>query len=247
MSDHAPGHGANSSEVGAEAQAQVTPPTPPQAPHGGQLLRAAREAAGLHVAALAVSLKVPVRQIEALELGQFDRLPDPTFARALAASICRQLRIDSKPILDQLPQLRGMSPHVGASLNEPFHRPGASSGIGATQVALKLPALLAVLLLLAALALLLLPPLLQDEASDASAPAASGEPAAAPAGAEGPANAASAQIPAAAGDAAGVPAAGMAGVVVESVQPLPLPPAGPSAQPAAPAGPTAPLASGRKP
>ena len=33
----------------------------------GALLRQAREAAGLHIAALAVSLKVPVKKIEALE------------------------------------------------------------------------------------------------------------------------------------------------------------------------------------
>ena len=58
---------------------------------GSALLRQAREQAGVHVAALAVALKVPVRQLEALEQGRFDLLPDHTFARALAASVCRAL------------------------------------------------------------------------------------------------------------------------------------------------------------
>ncbi|RZJ19961.1 MAG: helix-turn-helix domain-containing protein [Haliea sp.] len=69
----------------------------------GMLLRRAREAAGLHVAALAVSLKVPVRKLEALETDRFDLLPDLVFARALASSVCRTLRVDPQPILERLP------------------------------------------------------------------------------------------------------------------------------------------------
>ena len=46
----------------------------------GALLRQAREAAGLHVAALAVALKVPVRKLEALEDNRWDVLPDLVFA-----------------------------------------------------------------------------------------------------------------------------------------------------------------------
>src|SRR5438105_7319249 len=71
---------------------------------GGMLLRRAREAAGLHVAALAVSLKVPVRKLEALEDSRFDELPDVVFVRALASSVCRALKIDAQPVLDRLPQ-----------------------------------------------------------------------------------------------------------------------------------------------
>ena len=33
----------------------------------GSILRSAREAAGLHVAALAVAIKIPVKKLEALE------------------------------------------------------------------------------------------------------------------------------------------------------------------------------------
>jgi cytoskeleton protein RodZ len=69
----------------------------------GQLLRAAREKSGLHVAAVAVALKVPVRKIEALEADRFDELGDAVFVRALAGSVCRQIRTDAAPILALLP------------------------------------------------------------------------------------------------------------------------------------------------
>jgi cytoskeleton protein RodZ len=71
----------------------------------GQLLREAREAHGLHVAALAVSLKVPVKKLEALEADRLEELPDAVFVRALASSVCRALKIDAAPILAKLPQL----------------------------------------------------------------------------------------------------------------------------------------------
>lgn len=73
------------------------------APGAGALLRAAREATGLHIAALAVSLRVPVRKIEALEADRWNELPDPAFTRALASSACRALRADPAPILALLP------------------------------------------------------------------------------------------------------------------------------------------------
>ncbi|MES1265319.1 MAG: RodZ domain-containing protein, partial [Variovorax sp.] len=43
------------------------------------------------------------QRIEALEADDIDALPDPVFARALAASVCRALRIDPKPVLSKLP------------------------------------------------------------------------------------------------------------------------------------------------
>lgn len=70
----------------------------------GQLLKTAREAQGLHIAALAVSLKVPVKKLEALEAERFDLLTDTVFVRALASSVCRTLKIDAAPVLALLPQ-----------------------------------------------------------------------------------------------------------------------------------------------
>ena len=60
----------------------------------GSLLRLAREANGLHIAALAVSIRVPVKKLEALEANRLDELHDPVFIRALAALVCRALKIE---------------------------------------------------------------------------------------------------------------------------------------------------------
>jgi cytoskeleton protein RodZ len=69
----------------------------------GKLLKAARLAAGLHLGVLSVNLKVSVRQLEALEADQYPSDQSPVFARGLAASFCRQLRIDPAPILALMP------------------------------------------------------------------------------------------------------------------------------------------------
>ena len=71
----------------------------------GALLRDARQAQGIHIAALAASLKVPVQKLEALEQDRFDLLLDAVFVRALASSVCRILKIDPEPILQRLPPL----------------------------------------------------------------------------------------------------------------------------------------------
>jgi len=92
----------------------------------GAMLRAARERQGLHVAALAAAIKIPQRKLEALEAGRYDELPDATFTRALAMTVCRALKIDAVPVLAQLPQAggNGLSAAAGG-LNAPFRdRPG---------------------------------------------------------------------------------------------------------------------------
>lgn len=68
------------------------------------MLKEAREAQGLHIAALAVALKVPVKKLEALEAGRFDQLPDMVFVRSLALSVCRALKVDAAPIMASLPE-----------------------------------------------------------------------------------------------------------------------------------------------
>ena len=79
--------------------------TQPAAPNqtAGQLIRAARIAKGMHTALLSVTLKVPVRQLEALEADQYDAFKGPVFVRALASSVCRQLQLDAAPVLALLP------------------------------------------------------------------------------------------------------------------------------------------------
>ena len=92
----------------------------------GALLRAARERQGLHVAALAAAIKIPQRKLELLESDRLDELPDAAFARALALSVCRALKIDPAPVLAHLPQAGGLGlSDVSGGLNAPFRdRPG---------------------------------------------------------------------------------------------------------------------------
>lgn len=69
----------------------------------GDMLREAREGHGLHIDVVAAALKVPTQKLQALEDDNIEALPDPVFARALAASVCRALRIDPAPVLAKLP------------------------------------------------------------------------------------------------------------------------------------------------
>lgn len=141
----------------------------------GVLLRRAREAAGLHVAALAVSLKVPVRKLEALEEDRYDLLTDAVFARALASSVCRTLKIDPQPVLNRLPQTA--APRLAKyadGINAPFRAP--NDGAPPTWMhQLTRPVFLAVFgLLLAALVVVLLPARQQEGSNaDATQPAVS--------------------------------------------------------------------------
>ena len=92
-------------EVGAPETGGTDPAAAAaQGQTAGAMLRNAREAAGLHVAALAVAMKVPVAKLDALENDRHDLLPDAVFARALAASVCRTLKIDAAPVLALLPK-----------------------------------------------------------------------------------------------------------------------------------------------
>ena len=109
----------------AADQPLLTPPVQ----SAGALLRQARMAEGLHIAALAVTLKVPVKKIEALEADRLDELPDMVFVRALASSICRTLRVAPGPVLDRLPPSN--LPSLGADatrLNASYRVRGDGSG-----------------------------------------------------------------------------------------------------------------------
>lgn len=125
----------------------------------GALMRTAREQSGLHIAALAVTLKVPVKRLEALEADRYDLLPDSVFTRALAASVCRSLKLDAAPILALLPQPAQHELVVDGSLNQPLRAQTGSASAGA-RAAVSRPALIAAaLVLLAAAAVHFLPDL----------------------------------------------------------------------------------------
>lgn len=126
----------------------------------GGMLRAAREASGLHIAALAVSMKVPVKKLEALEADRFDDLPDAVFVRALASSVCRTLKIDSASVLEKLPAsgTQRLSTEE-RGLNAPFHSPGDVGRVTVPTGMLKPAPLLVIALLFGAVALLFVPDL----------------------------------------------------------------------------------------
>ena len=130
----------------------------PRPTTAGGLLRQARQAQGLHIAALAAAIKVVPRKLELLESDQFDQLPDPTFTRALAQTVCRTLKIDPVPILALLPPPRGHRlEQVSEGLNTPFHeRPGRL--VPKEWASVATPALvLAALLVIAAVVIYVMP------------------------------------------------------------------------------------------
>jgi cytoskeleton protein RodZ len=90
----------------------------------GALLRAAREAAGLSVDAVAQQLKLAPRQVKAIEDGEFAQLPGRTFVRGFVRNYARLLRLDPDPVLGALsadggapaleaPSLHPTAPSIG--------------------------------------------------------------------------------------------------------------------------------------
>lgn len=173
----------------------------------GTLLRRAREAAGLHVAALAVSLKVPVRKLEALEEDRYEDMGDAVFIRGLASSVCRALKIEPQPVLERLPQ--SPAPRLvrdNEGLNAPFRAPKDGPAPSWIDAARQPAPLTAIALLVAGAVVALWPASRRDEAqvpvtaarapasavAAASAPVAAAAPEAAPAAVIAPAATASA-------------------------------------------------------
>lgn len=131
-------------------ESATTPDAMTMTPSAGQRLRQAREAAGLHVVALAAMLKVPVKKLEALEAERYDQLPDTTFTRALALSVCRQLKVDPTDILAALPQSSEVRLGEGPNLGAPFKASGPAAAQAAAPASLPRPVIVAALVLLAA-------------------------------------------------------------------------------------------------
>lgn len=212
-----------------------TAPVPPAGSTAGGLLRAAREKQGLHLAALATSIKVAPRKLEALEADRLADLHDAAFARALAKTVCRALKIDPAPVLALLPS--GTPPELdrmAGGLNAPYRERALVQGDRAEWLAaLARPAVWGTGLLLAAAAAVAFLPaggaagtwwhqMVASVTSSASAPAApasdaSGTAASAPAVPQATAEPAA---PAVADTAAAV-AASAPSAIVETVHSVP--------------------------
>ncbi|RYY91941.1 MAG: helix-turn-helix domain-containing protein, partial [Comamonadaceae bacterium] len=158
----------------------------------GEMLRQAREAHSLDISVVAAALKVPTQKLQALEDDNIDALPDPVFARALAASVCRALKVDPAPVLAKLPgaQKPGLA-DADRTISTNLRSGAPHQGRSGQAVSLPSRALMAVVLLLlvGAAALFWLPQSAFDQMSAGVAKmmarpdsvAGSAEPAAAPA------------------------------------------------------------------
>lgn len=213
-------------EGGTEAPGSAT-----TALTAGAMLRAERERQGMHIAVLAASIKVSPRKLDALEHDRYAELPDATFVRALAQTVCRALKIDAQPVLARLPQAGSAGlEQVSGGLNAPFReRPGrAEPGTPLPQRPLVWAG---IALLAAAAAILLLPADAWDwfgSSSTASLPSAT-----APAAAELPALAPAASAAPAALPEPAASAAASAPVAVAAVETVHSVPADSSAELAA--------------
>lgn len=155
-------------------------PGAPASATAGALLREARHAAGVHIAALAAALKVPVHKLEALEADRYDVFPDAVFVRGLASSVCRALKVDPAAVLAALPQ--GVVPRlsVNRGINASFKRGGTRASGGRSAVPRSVVAVVLVLLL-AALAMVFVPrvhetpvPLVRSGQSESNSEVSSG-------------------------------------------------------------------------
>lgn len=155
---------------------------PEAAVHNGhRLLAQARQAAGLPLDALSLAMKVPVKRLESLEAGRYEELPDMTFARALAMSVCRYLQIDPQVVLERMPsahtaRLGGQ----GTMGGDAMYSTGEGLALSPVSVLRRPPVLVAVALVLAAALLYSLPEASEPPPVDTapvSAPTSEPEPA----------------------------------------------------------------------
>jgi cytoskeleton protein RodZ len=206
----------------------------------GMLLRRAREAAGLHAETLAANLKVPVRKLEALEEDRYDLLPDAVFVRALAASVCRTLKLDAQPVLQRLPQTAQprLVPDTDG-INAPFRAPGDGPGPRLLDQVSRPVALTVGALLVGALVVVFLPYV--QEGIQAVTQANLGEPVMPPPGAAATVPSSPVAVETVTGPAATMPAepASASGAVFTAADPNPAPD-----QAAVPVGQPAPAQAG---
>ncbi|HVB48795.1 MAG TPA: helix-turn-helix domain-containing protein [Burkholderiales bacterium] len=107
-------------EAGAEAP-PIAAPVPSSEESVGAILAQARRSLGLSLEDVAHQLKFGVRQIEALEHGNFDRLHGATFARGMVRSYARLLKLDPDPLLERI--AGRMAPPVPITASISFRRP----------------------------------------------------------------------------------------------------------------------------
>lgn len=104
------------------SEALVTSADAPQA--AGRRLAAARADCGFAVADIARQLKLSPWQVEALEAGDYGRLPGTVFVRGFIRNYARLVKLDPAPLLAsaerELPQIPNVAPEMPPALGAPF-------------------------------------------------------------------------------------------------------------------------------
>jgi cytoskeleton protein RodZ len=107
-----------SSEAGVESRAQAASASV------GAALRVARERMALSLGDAARHLRLSVRQVEAIEAGDFARLPREPFLSGFVRNYARLVQIDPEPLVEglrsSLPRTGGSEQVVPESRNIPF-------------------------------------------------------------------------------------------------------------------------------
>jgi cytoskeleton protein RodZ len=106
----------------------------------GERLREAREAQGLSLAEVAARTRVPLRQLEAIEQGDYASLPSITYAVGFAKAYARAVGVDEVTVAREIrgnaefaPQRTEYQPY---ETSDPARTPSAGLAIGAAIVAL---------------------------------------------------------------------------------------------------------------
>jgi len=133
------------SEAQNKAQDPNRASTAPETP--GQLLRSAREAAGLSVEEVAKAIKFAARQVEALEADDYGALPGTTIVRGFVRSYARHLRLSEARLLASLD---AVAPVALPDVREP-----QNMGLAAPSGGLRGPGMLTAIAIVLAIAALL--------------------------------------------------------------------------------------------
>ena len=83
----------------------------------GTLLSQARKQKGLSVGEVAERLKLPARQIEAMESGSYKGLPEAVFIKGFLSSYARLLEVDEKELKQYFQQIFPAASHLSTSDN----------------------------------------------------------------------------------------------------------------------------------
>ena len=94
-----------------------------------------REQAGLSLAQISVTTRIPVRSLESLEQDRWSDLPQPVYVRGFVVAYCRAVGVSEAPALQALPKALDRRPEPsalsmvtrGESILHPFSSLGSHS------------------------------------------------------------------------------------------------------------------------